>query len=164
MCWAGIINTTIIGPFFFERNVDGEAYLQMLTDNVIPTLHRLGYDTMEVCLMHDGASAHYTRDVRQFLDDNFGSWIGRGDGDSRLYAWPARSPDLNMLDFFLWGVLQHRVNLVAKSTIEELVDAVIDESQNITVVTLEKVQEHLVKRLRKCIEVDGNIFEHLLKH
>lgn len=26
-------------------------------------------------------------------------WIGRG----RIFQWPARSPDLTVLDFYLWG-------------------------------------------------------------
>ena len=42
---------------------------------------------------------HRALNVRASLDDAFpDSWIGRG-GPT---AWPARSPDVTPLDFFLW--------------------------------------------------------------
>ncbi|EFN69121.1 hypothetical protein EAG_14837, partial [Camponotus floridanus] len=53
--------------------------------------------------MHDGAPPHYTGIVREYLTNNFGNkWIGRGGP----IPWPARSPDLNPLDFFFWGHLK----------------------------------------------------------
>lgn len=163
MVWAGIIDTQIIGPYFFERNVTGDAYSEMLTDYVLPELHRKGIDSIDVCFQHDGAPAHITAEVRQILDENFMSWIGRGVGTGNFSIWPPRSPDLNMLDFFLWGVLQHRVNLIANQTIEAVEEAVIREIQTITPEMLERVHLNLRKRLAKCIEVDGGLFEYLLK-
>ena len=48
--------------------------------------------------MHDGAPPHFNRVARQFLNQHFANkWIDRGDS----IAWPARSPDLNPLDFHL---------------------------------------------------------------
>ena len=49
--------------------------------------------------MHDGAPPHFSRVARQFFAQaHFANkWIGRGDP----MAWPARSPDLNRLDFQL---------------------------------------------------------------
>jgi hypothetical protein len=50
--------------------------------------------------MHDGAPAHFSRAVRDILNNTYrGRRIGRG----RLAAWPPRSPDLNPLDFHLRG-------------------------------------------------------------
>ncbi|CAB0036793.1 unnamed protein product, partial [Trichogramma brassicae] len=51
----------------------------------------------------DGAAAHYGRNVRNFLDGEFfDRWIGR----RGTIEWPARSPDLTPLDFFLWWYLK----------------------------------------------------------
>lgn len=169
MVWAGILNDTIIGPFFFERNVTGETYSEMLTDHILPELHRKGFDSMDVCYQHDApphitaAPPHITAEVRQILDENFMSWIGRGTGDGNWLPWPPRSPDLNMLDFFLWGVLQHRVNLEEHRTIESVERTLLREAGAITHETMEKVHFNLKKRLHKCIEVDGALFEYLLK-
>lgn len=163
MVWTGIINETIVGPYYFEGNVSGDSYLEMLIDYLLPTLHASGFDSSRICYMHDGAPPHITGPVRQCLDDNFECWIGRGAGVNRLLPWPPRSPDLNMMDFFLWGTLQHRVYLVENETIDDVANTIADEINEIPAEFLQNTQENLLKRLEKCIEVDGNHFEHLMK-
>ncbi|GFT81858.1 uncharacterized protein TNCV_4336941 [Trichonephila clavipes] len=49
---------------------------------------------------HGAAPTHFHADVRSALDTTYpGLWIGRGGPIN----WPASSPDLSCLDFFLWG-------------------------------------------------------------
>ncbi|GFU60264.1 uncharacterized protein TNCV_4249611 [Trichonephila clavipes] len=61
---------------------------------------------------HDGAPAHFSSDMRCALDTAYpGRWIGRGGPVN----WPARSPDLSCLDFFLWG---HMKSLVYSSPVD----------------------------------------------
>jgi hypothetical protein len=51
-----------------------------------------------ILYMHDGAQVHFSRAVRDVLNNTcHDRWIGRG-GPT---AWPKRSPDLNPLDFYL---------------------------------------------------------------
>lgn len=51
--------------------------------------------------MHDGAPAHFSHNVRDYLKVTFQeNGIGRGGHIS----WPPRSPDLNPCDFYLWGI------------------------------------------------------------
>jgi hypothetical protein len=60
-------------------------------------------DNVGMWFQQDGA--HFHRDARQYLDDNFTNiWIGRGSNN----LLSPRSPDLKPLDFFLWGVLKER--------------------------------------------------------
>ncbi|GBN90374.1 hypothetical protein AVEN_197162-1 [Araneus ventricosus] len=55
---------------------------------------------------HDGAPAHYSIDVRLHLNATYGQqWIRRGGP----VLWPARSPDLNCLDYFLWEYVKSLV-------------------------------------------------------
>jgi hypothetical protein len=50
--------------------------------------------------MHDVASAHSSRAVRDVLSNTYRDrWIGRREPT----AWPPRSPDLNPLDIYLRG-------------------------------------------------------------
>lgn len=163
MVWAGIIDTQIIGPYFFPKTVNADSYLDMIFNFLLPELHRRGLDSIDICYMHDGAPAHYTKEVRDCLDENFRCWIGRGDGLNRLLAWPPRSPDLNMCDFYLWGYLDHVVNLTANVSTNQIRAKLIEEIEKIPFGTLIKVQANLLKRLHKCIQVDGKVFEHLLK-
>ena len=54
----------------------------------------------------DGATAHTAGAARNWLRDRFGQrLISRG----AEHSWPARSPDLTPLDFFLWGHLKSEV-------------------------------------------------------
>jgi hypothetical protein len=53
-----------------------------------------------------------SRQPKEILDEQYPDrWIGRGGPRS----WPARSPDLNPLDFFLWG---HVKNVVYRHPID----------------------------------------------
>lgn len=160
MAWAGIIDGSVIGPYFFDANVSSDTYLELLTDYLLPELHERGFDSSRIIYQHDGAPAHITRLVRQCLADNFLGWIGRGEGS--YLPWPPRSPDLNMLDFYLWGVLQHRVNEIENLSIDEVKERVEEEIGLITPDTLQRVHNNLKKRLRICIAQNGGLFEHLL--
>jgi hypothetical protein len=65
---------------------------------------------------HDGVPAHYGEDVWQWLNMTYpGRWIGHGG----LIAWPPRSPDLTLMDYFLWEHLKEQVYTVPPRTIED---------------------------------------------
>ena len=69
----------------------------------------------------DGASEEKcqrnTREVRAYLKDMFeGRLISRYDH----FYWPARSPDLNPCDYYLWARLKDFINQFAPQTVEEL--------------------------------------------
>ena len=61
---------------------------------------------------HHGAPPHFTRPVRGHLDQRFGQKrIGRGGP----IAWPARSPDMTPLDYYL---LSHMKSLIYKTPVD----------------------------------------------
>ncbi|KAJ4441266.1 hypothetical protein ANN_11120 [Periplaneta americana] len=67
--------------------------------------------------MHDGAPAHYCRIGRAYRNAVYpDQWIGRA-GPT---PWPARSPDMNPLDFYLWGRLKSLVYASAVPNVEVL--------------------------------------------
>jgi hypothetical protein len=54
----------------------------------------------------DGAPPHFHNEVRSYLDERFRNrWFGRGGP----MEWPPRSPDLTLIDFFLWGLMKDNV-------------------------------------------------------
>lgn len=64
--------------------------------------------------MHDRVPSHFRIIVRDFLNATYANrWIGRGDP----VPWPARSPDCNPLDFYLWG---HVKSLVYTDSIPDI--------------------------------------------
>lgn len=159
MVWVGIINENIIGPYFFDTTVNAESYRVMLNQFVRPELERLGINANEIYYMHDGAGPHIATNIRNFLSDNFLGWIGRGEGG--IEEWPARSPDFNPLDFFLWGFLSNLVYQTRSTSIQELQNKIEEAIDNVTVQMLQRVQINFMNRMQKCIEENGNIYEHL---
>ncbi|GBN33764.1 hypothetical protein AVEN_212373-1 [Araneus ventricosus] len=56
-------------------------------------------DLRNVWFQHDGAPPQKVSSVQQYIRDAFQQHvIGYG-----CVEWPPRSPDLNPMDFFLWG-------------------------------------------------------------
>ncbi|XP_066595419.1 uncharacterized protein [Prorops nasuta] len=99
--WAGLIGDQIIGPFFLPPRLDGEKYASFLEEQLpllledVPLIVR-----KNLIFQHDGAPAHFHISASIKLHERFPDrWMGRGGP----IAWPPRSPDLNPLDYFLWG-------------------------------------------------------------
>lgn len=163
--WAGILGDHIIGPMFIPGNLTGELYHEMLTDLIVPLITDIVEnnedefdDDAAIVFQQDGCPAHYFRRVRDYLDEAFpGQWIGRRGS----IEWPARSPDLSPLDFFLWGHLKSVVFRTKPNDIEELKRRITDACHQITPETLQSVRQQFEQRLYFCQEVGGAHFEHL---
>ena len=107
--FCAVSRNKIFGPFFFENDtVTGQSYLDMLQHWLFTLLQE---DRPDFIFQQDGAPAHWHLNVRNFLNEKVPQrWIGRkGDNDLALCAWPPRSPDLTVCDFFLWGYVKDRV-------------------------------------------------------
>lgn len=169
--WAGIFRRQIVGPFFYQENLNGENYLRMLTEQIVPALRQIceeeefaevQEEPIQFATMYfqqDGAPAHSARDVRDFLNTVFlGRWIGR----RGPIEWPPRSPDMTPLDFFLWGHLKSVVFKTKPESLQDLQDRVTEACRAITREQLENVHIETEHRLYFCQERDGRHFEHLL--
>ncbi|KOC61830.1 hypothetical protein WH47_06168, partial [Habropoda laboriosa] len=86
-------------------------------------------------------------------------WIGRG---SRI-CWPARSPDLTPLDFFLWGHVKSPACNDIPTTAHKMQERIVHACNAIPAMMIDRTRKNFVFRIRKCLEVNGNHFEHLLE-
>lgn len=159
--WCGILNGQLLPIQILPNRLNAAAYLaflendlQDLLDDIPIGLHnRMWYQ-------HDGAPPHTGRNVVEWLQNNFnGRWIGR----RGPVHWPARSPDLNPLDFYLWGHLKQLVYAEPINTIEQLENRILNSVHTIqNTVNFAEVYNSLVLRCQACINVNGGIFENLL--
>ena len=128
--WAGFCgNGSLLGPFFFNGNVNGRNYLAMFNDQILPSLLRFyglneEADIQNIWWFQDGAPAHRAREVTQRLRAVFRNNFVALNQD---FEWPARSPDLTPLDFFLWGYLKNKVFLTPPRNLEDLRGRIIHE-------------------------------------
>lgn len=151
MVWAGIIGTHLIGPYFFDAYVNGQNYLDMLQEFVLPELQNIGINPANVIFQHDGAGPHRDLNVIQFILETFEGLIGSGG----FLEWPARSPDITMLDFSLWGTLKDKMFPNLYESLEELRNRIEEAFEEITPQMLENTQRRAIQRFQKCIDVEG---------
>lgn len=110
----------------------------------------------QLIFQHDGAPAHFSRQVREILNTNYpDKWIGRGGP----ITWPARSPDLNVLDFFVWGYIKNLVEDRRNSTQNEVREAIVAAFGTITPDMAHRATRDIVRRAEQCIQEGGRHFE-----
>ena len=76
--------------------------------------------------------------------------------------WPARSPDLSPLDFFLWGHLKERVYRDNPQTLTELKEAIGKEIRCIGSEVTKAVFDSMKKRAQDCIQSGGHHLKNFL--
>lgn len=165
--WAAVCgNGTILGPCFFDRNVNGEAYVNMLNDEIVQEmmLHfqfNLHGDSLfgdNVWWFQDGAGAHRHRIVTARLRQLFGHQVVAFDHE---VEWPARSPDLTPCDFFLWGYIKSRVFTTPPPNVFSLRERIIQEfellQQNPDLVA--RAVRSMRRRAQLCLDREGGHVE-----
>lgn len=172
--WIGVLSNNLCGPHILPPRLNANLFLEFLENSLPEVLDDVPLNLRDESWMQlDGAPAHYGRQVRQWLDQYYyRRWIGRlpnnhpnmripGEGP---VAWPPRSPDLNPLDYFVWGHLKQIVYDTPVNTREELIRRIrnaCDEIKN-NPIQITAAVNTLIRRCQKCIEAGGMHFEQLL--
>src|SRR5215469_2188886 len=151
--WCALANNRIYGPYFFdEKTVNSASYLNMLQTFFVPQLQQIRGHLRRIIFQQDGAPPHYALEVRAYLDQTFADrWIGR----AGPLAWPPRSPDLNPLDFYLWGHIKTTVYRTKPTTINELRQRIINAVRAIPVEHPQNAFREFERRIRLIIVNDG---------
>ncbi|XP_074032655.1 uncharacterized protein [Leptinotarsa decemlineata] len=160
--WAGVIGRSLVGPHILPDNLNGQNYLEFMINDLPMLLYDAEVPILDtdrpITFQQDGCPAHWAVSVREHLNRCFPSnWIGR-DGP---IPWPARSPDLTPLDFFVWGRVKELVYTTEITTREELLQrieaafGIMEQEMQMKVTTTE-----VRNRCRKCIRNGGGHFEH----
>ena len=107
----------------------------------------------------DNAPSHVSNEAMQWINRNIGT-IASG----RRIRFPPNSPDLSPLDFSVWKRIQDSVH---EDKCKTLMDLRVSLKKHCDILMsdydyLEKIHNHWVKRVEKCIEQQGGHFEHML--
>ena len=132
--WAGICgNGRIIGPFFFDENINGNVYVNMLNEQVVPELNEMFHFNImgdnryeqNIWWFQDGAPCHRQNVVTERLRQLFGNQVVSLGQETE---WPPRSPDLTPCDFFLWGYIKSRICRSPPLNIMALRESILQEN------------------------------------
>lgn len=151
--WVAMSRRRLIGPVFFENNINANHYREIL-HTFVDQLH--DDELQQGYFQHDNATPHTAGHTLQYLQEFYGN---------RLITsglWPPRSPDLTPLDYFLFGHLKTTIYRNRLHTLNELKEAITTAIRSITPQQLTNVFNNMQRRVAACIENDGNHFEHLL--
>lgn len=138
-----------------------ENYVRFLREELGPFLENVPLIIRQnMYFLHDGAPAHFSRVARDRLNRNYDQrWIGRGGP----VAWSPRSPDINPLDFYLWGYVKSIVYRNALNNIADLKQRIIHGFEEIRrdPNVFQRVRNSFDRRITACIRAEGDHFEHL---
>ena len=160
--WCGLSSHKIYGPYFFENPENGQAitvtsasYLEMLK-KIFPD--DVSTDPDEF-FQQDGATAHTCTASLAWLEHRFS---GKIISNRSSFPWPARSPDLSPLDFFLWGYVKSKVFQGKPGSLQEVkslaTDAIRSVNENMRIATI----ANFCKRVDACMQEKGGHFENVM--
>jgi hypothetical protein len=117
-----------------------------------PELQRLGVQTQTLWFQQDRATAHTAMTAMRVLNETFPAReISRRGNIER----PARTPDLNACNFFLWGYLKSKVYEKKPRTTVDLKQNITDEAAAISPTMQQRMVQNFQKRLRECVDNKG---------
>ena len=155
MVWGAVHANGLVGPFFFDEQVTGNSYLAMLNDYFLPRFQNLEQNN-HMFFMQDGAPAHFSRVVREFLDEHFaGRWFGR----RGAIDWPPRSPDMTPMDFCVWGCIKNAVYKTPINSVDDLKEKITNAFVAFDNEVCKNACLSVPLRLQKCIDNEGKHFE-----
>lgn len=133
--------------------------MTLLKNKFLPALRRKGIDINSVWFQQDGATPHTAVKVLDWLKETFDNKFISFKSDR---VWPPHSPDLNPLDFFLWGHLKDNVYNPKPETLDQLKSAIRREIRKITPVMCANVIDNFRRRLDVVQAQNGRHIEHLM--
>lgn len=129
----------------------------MLQNQILPAIRDVAQNEFHnVWFQQDGCPAHNYRAVKDLLRRTFGDKLISNGGP---IPWPARSPDITPLDFFLWGHVKNEVfEFEPPETLAILEERSREVFVNINRNTLRRVTNTVLKKCRDCVARNGQHF------
>ena len=118
----------------------------VLEQGLLLDIRRLSND--DFLFQQDGAPAHRSRHTVAYLRSHVPEFI-------EPENWPPNSPDLNPVNYSVWGALQQMVYRDRISDIDHLKQVLKDCWAQLSQDTLNRAIDQLPKRLRMVIQVKG---------
>ncbi|EFN86088.1 Transposable element Tcb2 transposase, partial [Harpegnathos saltator] len=108
----------VMPPHFFCQGlrVNAAAYIEVLETVVKPWIDSVRGDRPYI-FQQDSAPSHKAMMTQDWMTENFYDHI-------TPKLWPPSSPDLNPLDYYVWGVVGRETNKHAQNNISSLKDAI----------------------------------------
>lgn len=134
--------------------INGAYYRDvLLTQNLLPAIREMSGDFF--IFQQDSAPAHRANETVAMLKRETPAFISPT-------LWPPNSPDLNPVDYRIWGVLQERVYRVKIHDVDQLKRRLVEVWAQFDQSIIDNAIKQWRQRLRACVRAEGGHFEHTM--
>ena len=143
----------VMPPYIFPKGlkVNTTEYLKVLEMYVLPWIHKVAGGRPFVW-QQDSAPCHTARKTQAWMSNNFFDFVSPD-------VWPPNSPDLNPMDFFVWGAVERNTNKTPCNTKDELVSRIKKEFKAMKKAQIVKACSRFRSRVEAVIDVNGGFIE-----
>ena len=134
--------------------INGAYYRDvLLSQHLLPAIRALSGEFF--IFQQDSAPAHRAYDTVEMLRLNTPAFIPPT-------LWPPNSPDLNPVDYKIWGVLQERIYKTRIRDVVHLKERLVEEWAKFDQNIIDRSINQWRERLRACVSADGSHFEQMM--
>ena len=154
MIWAAVSKKGKFPLVFVEKGIkiNAEYYKSNILESVLKPHGDSIYPNEQWVFQQDSAPAHKAKISQDWCSDNLADFI-------TSTQWPPSSPDLNPLDYSIWGVLEARVNATRHKSVESLKAKLTKEWESLSMDYVRAAIEGWPGRLRATVKAKGGRFE-----
>lgn len=154
MVWAAVSKRGKLPLIFIEKGVKiNSVYYQrdVLQSTLLPEAMRL-YPDGDFVFQQDSAPAHASKSTQAWCRANLPHFISSDE-------WPPSSPDLNPLDYCVWGTLEPKVSAKQHRSLDSMKRALRREWAKLSMKTIRAAIDKWEDRLNATVTRGGGRFE-----
>ena len=154
MIWAGVSFSGKTDLIFVEQGIkiNAQNYVSDILQSVVMPWGQKTYPDQQWVFQQDSAPAHRAKLTQNFCKVNLPGFISSQER-------PPYSPDLNPLDYAIWGILEARACGKCHKSVESLKRDLVKAWNQIDEKTVRASIDQFPQRLRACINANGGYFE-----
>jgi inhibitor of nuclear factor kappa-B kinase subunit alpha len=140
-------------PIFIPSGlkVNTDVYIGLLEQHLVPWL-RKNYPEGNYVFQQDGAPAHTSNRTQKWMAENLANFWSKE-------VWPPSSPDLNPLDYSVWGVLEGKACKTSHPSVDALKVSIVKAWRTLSKEYIVKTCRSFRTRLEKVVDAEGGLFE-----
>lgn len=154
MVWCGISKKGKFPMVFIESGIriNARYYIDNVLESVVKEEGARMYPDSNWTFQQDSAPAHKEKITQTWLKSNLPNFISS-------LEWPPSSPDLNPLDYSIWGILEARVNARRHISVESLKQTLLKEWEKLSMEDVRAAIDTWPTRLSQVNKAKGGRFE-----
>ena len=153
MVW-GAISKSWKSPLIFVKEgvkVNTDSYVNDILTPALASMKEK-FKNKSFTYQQDGAPSHTSKKTQKWCKEHFSSFWTKD-------LWPPSLPDLNPMDFCVWGILEKEACSSPHNNLEDLRASLKQAWEKIPQDALRAACQNFQQRLQRVIDTDGGHFE-----